>query len=128
MGEANGCCPCHVHDELCWLRNYYYERYSAPSHHNYGCRSCHDDVPTVNSAALVQTMAAPQYMQQAPVQTMAALQYMQQAPVQTMAAPQYMQQAPVQTIAAPQFIGEARTLAPTSVVRGASFGTNMIRG
>merc|ERR1712085_140586 len=51
MGEANGCCPCHVHDELCWLWNYYYERCSAPSHHNYGCRSCHDDVPTVHSAS-----------------------------------------------------------------------------
>merc|ERR1712194_39275 len=74
-------------------------------------------------------MTSPQYMQQAPVQTMAAPQYMQQAPVQTIAAPQMMvQQAPVQTMAAPQYIGEARTLAPTSVVRGASFGTSMIRG
>merc|ERR1711892_600810 len=74
-------------------------------------------------------MTSPQYMQQAPVQTMAAPQYMQQSPVQTIAAPQMMvQQAPLQTISGPQYIGEARTLAPTSMVRGASSRTNMIRG
>merc|ERR1711892_1258725 len=73
---------------------------------------------------------APQMMvQQAPVQTMAAPQYMQQASVQTMAAPQMMvQQAPLQTMAAPQYIQQAQTLAPTSMMRGASLGTNMIRG
>merc|ERR1711865_1015605 len=78
----------------------------------------------------VQTMAAPQMMvQQAPMQTMAAPQYIQQASVQTMAAPQMMvQQAPMQTMAAPQYIQQAQTFAPTSMMRGASFGrTNMIR-
>jgi len=99
--------------------------------------------PQYIQQAPVQTMAAPQYMQQMPVQTiaapqmmvrqataqtMAASQYIQQAP-QNFAAPQMMvQQAPLQTMASPQYIGEARTLAPTSMVRGASFGTNMIRG
>merc|ERR1712123_20244 len=76
-----------------------------------------------------QMMTSPQYMQQAPVQTMAAPQYMQQAPVQSFEAPQMMvQQAPLQTMAAPQYIQQAQTLAPTSMMRGASFGTNMIRG
>merc|ERR1711892_898287 len=75
-------------------------------------------------------MSSPQYMQQAPVQTMVAPQYMQQASVQTMAAPQMMvQQAPLQTMAAPQYIQQAQPFAPTSMMRGASFGrTNMIRG
>ena len=80
--------------------------------------------------AHVQTMAAPHMMaQQAPIQTMASPQYIQQASVQTMAAPQMMgQQAPMQTMAAPQYIKQAQTLAPTSMMRGASFGrTNMIR-
>merc|ERR1711957_807143 len=77
-----------------------------------------------------QMMTSPQYMQQAPVQTIAAPQYMQQATVQSFAAPQMMvQQAPLQTMAAPQYIQQAQTLAPTSMMRGASFGrTNMIRG
>merc|ERR1711892_694032 len=34
--EANGCCPCHVHDELCWLWNWLW--------------NCHDDVPTVHGS------------------------------------------------------------------------------
>merc|ERR1712204_93974 len=59
---------------------------------------------------------------------MSSPQYMQQARVQTMAAPQMMvQQAPMQTMAAPQYIQQAQTFAPTSMMRGASFGrTNMI--
>merc|ERR1712123_323110 len=40
--EANGCCPCHVHDELCWLWNWLW--------------NCHDDVPTVHA-----TSACPDY-------------------------------------------------------------------
>jgi len=86
--------------------------------------------PAYMQQAPVQTIAAPQMMvQQAAVQTMAAPQYIQQAPVQSFAAPQMMvQQAPLQTMAAPQYIQQAQTLAPTSMMRGASFGTNMIRG
>merc|ERR1712086_515240 len=40
--EADGCCPCHVHDELCWLWNWLW--------------NCHDDVPTVHA-----TSACPDY-------------------------------------------------------------------
>merc|ERR1712086_499064 len=84
--------------------------------------------PQYMQQAPVQTMVAPQYMQQASVQTMAAPQYIQQASVQSYAAPQMMvQQAPLQTMAAPQYIQQAQSFAPTSMMRGASFGrTNMI--
>merc|ERR1719491_1433771 len=98
----------------------------------------------MDQQASVQTMAAPQSfttscnnmaVKQAKVLSggiagmgSQAPQYMQQASVQTMVAPQMMvQQAPVQTMAAPQYIQQAQTLAPTSMMRGASFGTNMIR-
>merc|ERR1719491_2840952 len=49
------------------------------------------------------------------------------APPAMTTSPRYIQQAPVQAMAAPQCIQQAQALAPTSMMRGASFGTNMIK-
>merc|ERR1711935_1162064 len=68
--EANGCCPCHVHHELCWLWNWLW--------------NCHDDVPTVHA-----TSACPDYGSPTVHATSACPDYCSPAVHATSACPDY---------------------------------------